>query len=144
MVEVRTHRLIEEEELDSLTSSIRGIFKLKSDEEFAEKIARKIAEMVRKGYKVYVTERAARILEPLLENYGIVLVPAKRIEYPHILIDIPSENTTFIRFKDQDLRKIERRIDLKIFLEYLEKVMKKYFGETKKKRHAIEIIYSKN
>ena len=107
MVEVRTHRLIEEEELDSLTSSIRGIFKLERDEEFAERIAKKIAEMVKNGQKVYVTDRAAKVLEPILEKYGIILVPARRIEYPHILIDIPSENTTFIRFKDQDLRKIE-------------------------------------
>jgi len=139
MVKVRTHRLIEKEELEQLTSSIRGIFKLKGDEEFAEKIAKKIVEMVRKGYKVYVTERAARILEPLLENYGIVLVPAKRIEYPHILIDIPSENTIFIRFKNQDLRKIEREISLEIFMVYIEKTLKKYFEEKSKKRYTIEI-----
>jgi hypothetical protein len=95
---------------------------------------------LKRGYEVYVTSRAAKVLEPVLEKYSIVLVSARRIEYPHILIDIPSENDAFIRFKDQELRKTEREIPLKMFIEHLEKALKKYFEERSEKRYAIEII----
>ena len=140
MIKAKTRKLVEGEELEELTRSIRSVFKLKSDEEFAEKIAKKIAEMVKNGQKVYVTNRAAKVLEPILEKYGIILVPARRIEYPHILIDIPSENTIFIRFKDLELRKIEREISLEIFIKYLEEVLRKYFKERREKRHIISIV----
>jgi len=139
MVKVKTHKLLEEE-LERLSSFIRSVFKLKSDEEFAEKIAKKIAEMVKNGQKVYVTNRAAKVLEPILEKYGIILVPARRIEYPHILIDIPNESTIFIRFKDLELRKIEREISLEIFIKYLEEALRKYFKERREKRHIISIV----
>ncbi len=127
------------DEPNQLVASVKDVFRLEKDEEFAEKIALKIVEMVKKGCKVYVTDRAAKVLEPVLEKYGVILVPAKRIEYPHILIDIPSENTVFIRFKDQELRKVEREVPLKIFIEYLEKALKKYFEESKETR-TIEIV----
>jgi len=140
MVSAKTRKLAITEE-EQLTDFIKEIFRLRNEEEFAKKIAEKIVEMVRKGYKVYVTNRAAKFLEPILEKYGIILVPAREIEYPHILIDTPSENTLFIRFKDLELRKIEREISLEIFIEHLEKALKKYFeGKSmSKKKYIIEI-----
>ena len=116
------------------------MFKVGRDEEFAEKIAEKIAEMVRNGYKVYITNDAARVLEPILEKYGIVLVPVKRIEYPHILIHLTEEGTIFIRFKDHERMKVEREIALRMFMEYLEKALKKYFGEKREKRYTIGLV----
>ena len=64
--------------------------------------------MVRSGQKVYVTDREARVLAPILEKYGLVLIPVEKIEYPHILIDLPSENAILIVFEDQDQEKVER------------------------------------
>jgi|GEM_PF-6414285 len=137
MVGLKTHRLLWEEELERLASSVRTTFKLRSDREFAERIALQIVEMVRSGQKVYVTDRAARVLAPILEKYGIVLVPVEKIEYPHILIDLPSENAILIVFEDQDQEKVEREIPLEIFIEYLEKALKKYLEETNKKKYSI-------
>jgi len=133
MVRLKTRKSIWEEELERLSSSIMSIFKLESDREFAEKIALEMVERVRSGQKVYVTDRAAKAFAPILEKYGIVLVPTEKVEYPHILVYLPSENTIPIIFKDQDRREIKREIPLKIFIEYLEKALKKYLEETNKK-----------
>jgi len=109
-------------------------------DELAEAVAKKIVEAIDKGCKVYVTDRAAKVLEPLLAKYGIVLVPAKKVEYPHILIDIPDGNTIYIRLGIEVYRGLERELALKIFIEYLERELKKLSG---KKRRVIEIMLSK-
>jgi len=95
------------------------------DSEFAEAVAKKIVEAIKKGYKVYVTDRAAKVLEPILAKYGIVLVPVKKVEYPHILIDIPDGNTIYLRLGIETHRKLERELALQMFIEYLEKELKK-------------------
>jgi len=96
--------------------------------------------MVRSGQKVYVTDREARVLAPILEKYGLVLIPVEKIEYPHILIDLPSENAILIVFEDQDQEKVEREIPLEIFIEYLEKALEKYLEELSKKKYSMEIV----
>jgi len=140
MVRLKTHRLLWEEELERLISSVKTTFKLRSDKEFAERIALEIVEMVRSGQKVYVTDREARVLAPILEKYGLVLIPVEKIEYPHILIDLPSENAILIVFEDQDQEKVEREIPLEIFIEYLEKALEKYLEELSKKKYSMEIV----
>jgi len=110
------------------------------DSEFAEAVAKKIVEAIDKGYKVYVTDRAAKVLEPILAKYGIVLVPVKKIEYPHVLIDIPDGNTIYLRLGIEAYRKLERELALKMFIEYLEKELKKLSG---RRRRVVEIVLSK-
>lgn len=80
------------------------------------------------------------VLVPILEKYGIVLVPAVKIEYPHILIDLPGENAILIIFEDQDQGKVEREISLEIFIEHLEKALKKYREELSRKKYTMETI----
>ena len=110
------------------------------DSEFAEAIAKKIVEAVDKGYKVYMTDRAAKVLEPILAKYGIVLVPVKKVEYPHILIDIPDGNTIYLRLGIEAHRKLERELALQMFIEYLEKELKKLSGRRKR---VVEIVLSR-
>lgn len=82
------------------------------------------------------------MLEPMLEKHGIVLVPAKRIEYPHILIDIPSKNIVFIRFKESSYREgIEREIDLQVFVEYLEEALKNLSKNNRKQIYIYTKIF---
>jgi len=120
---------------------IEKLFKHRvSDIEFAEAIAKKIVEAVNKGFKVYVTDRAAKVLEPVLAKYGIVLVPVKRVEYPHVLIDIPGNNTIYIRLCIEVQQKLERELPLKMFMEHLEKELKKLSG---KKKRIVEIVFSR-
>jgi len=65
--------------------------------------------MVRSGQKVYVTDKASRVLAPILEKYGLVLISVEKIEYPRILIDLPSRNATLIVFEDQDQENSKKR-----------------------------------
>ena len=110
-------------EYEELLDDMRQIFRLRNNEEYANEIAKKLVEMVRKGYKVYVTGKAAKVLEQELEKYGIVLVPARRIEQPYLLIDVDDKNNVFIRFK-ADARELERILSLEIFMKHLRKVLK--------------------
>ena len=128
-------------DIDEFFNGLEKLFRRRiGDSEFAEAVAKKIVEAIRKGHKVYVTDRAAKVLEPLLAKYGIVLVPAKKVEYPHILIDIPDGNTIYIRLGIEVYRRLEREQALTIFIEYLERELKKLSG---KKRRVVEIMLSK-
>ena len=83
------------------------------------------------------------MLEPLLAKYGIVLVPVKRAEYPHILIDIPDGNTIYLRLGIEAHRKLERELALQMFMEYLEKELKELLGRKSRKRRVVEIAFNK-
>jgi len=66
-----TKRYIKMEDEENLDKEMKKLFK-SEDMEFAEKIALKIVEMVKNGQKVYLTDQAAKLLEPILEKHGIV------------------------------------------------------------------------
>lgn len=125
-------------EYEELLYDMRQIFRLKNEDEFAENIIEKLVEMAKKGYKVYVTNRAAEKLEPLLEKYGIALVPARRIERPYLLIDVDDKDDVFVRFK-ADVRKFERILKLEVFMEHLRRVLEL---ETKEKREMRIYVYN--
>jgi len=129
-------------DIDEFFNGLEKLFRRRiGDSEFAEAVAKKIVEAIRKGHKVYVTDRAAKVLGPTLEKYGIVLVPVTKVEYPHILIDIPDGNTIYLRLGIEAHRKLERELALQIFMEYLEKELKKL---SSKKKRVIEIVLDKS
>ncbi|MEM0066607.1 MAG: hypothetical protein QXH88_06765 [Sulfolobales archaeon] len=63
------------------------------------------------GEEVYLSQRAAEILRPTLEKYGITLVPA-RVEYPCILIEVdtPEDVRILIKYLHGREEEIERRV----------------------------------
>lgn len=116
-----THEDLDYERIEK----IKRIYRTQNDEEFTHQICKQIVEMIYKGEKVYVTNRAAEILRPTLEKYGIVLVPAPKVEYPSILIDMPVEGKITITFHEGKERELKRIIQIETFLKILEDELKK-------------------
>jgi hypothetical protein len=105
-----------------------------------ELIVTKIVEAIKRGEKVYFTERAAKLFKPLLEKYGITLLPAERIESKAVIIDV-SENQEEIKVFARQHRHEEwkeKRYSLREFVEAFRKELEKAFR--KKKKYNVFII----
>ncbi|MEM4970328.1 MAG: hypothetical protein QXE01_03650 [Sulfolobales archaeon] len=60
---------------------------------------------------------AARVLRPVLEKYGLTLVSAKKIEYPHILFHVTEDGKLYTRFVLEPRGEtLEREIELAMFI----------------------------
>lgn len=111
---------------------IRRIYRSGSDEEFARRICDEIVDMIMKGRKVYLTERSARILGPVLEKYGIILVPAERIEYPCVVIDASEEERLSITFFEHRENALERKVGIELFVRTLEEILEALIGRRRR------------